>query len=94
MEFFKGEKSTGTQMGEAADLKGLISKSIWYFNGRCLSTADLYKGAIGGQRVEVVIEDGLANHVQRKLREARLHVYRLPRCSCHLHTAPAAHSIQ
>ena len=39
---------------------------------------DLDKGAVRRQRIEIEVEDGLADDVQRELGEAGLHVHSFP----------------
>ena len=41
-------------------------------------------GVVSGEGVEVIIEDGLANDVQRQATEEVLHLYGLPRLHCSL----------
>ena len=49
----------------------------------------LYERAVCVEGVEVVVEDGLPNDIQRQLTETSLHVYGLPRLCNYLHTRHA-----
>lgn len=45
---------------------------------------NLNDGAVSAQGIKVIVEDGLADHIQRQLREESLHVNAVARLCCRL----------